>query len=143
MGDFRITIKAVGGHGCQRTVKSGGQLADSCGSPSCPDCIARRCVAQLMATGCYVSEATLQHWPAEHPGSTAGPRDDLLTGVRSGEFAEATTEHERQARLELRARRMYEAYTASSGGKNYRGEDCPEWDDLPPAIRTHWVAAAR
>jgi hypothetical protein len=37
---------------------------------------------------------------------------------------------------------MYEAYCASSDGKNFRGEPCPQWMDLPPAIHRHWGAAA-
>ena len=40
------------------------------------------------------------------------------------------------------AQRMYLAYTASSGGKNYRGDPCPAWAELPEAIRGHWQAAA-
>jgi hypothetical protein len=40
------------------------------------------------------------------------------------------------------ARSMYEAYTASSGGKNFRGDPCPAWPELPGAIHTHWQAVA-
>jgi len=40
------------------------------------------------------------------------------------------------------ARKMYVAYTAHSGGLNYRGEPCPTWDRLPPEIRGHWSVAA-
>jgi hypothetical protein len=43
---------------------------------------------------------------------------------------------------EKRAIRMYAAYTASSGGLNYQGKPCPKWDELPPAIQSHWCAAA-
>ena len=39
------------------------------------------------------------------------------------------------------ARIGYEAYIAHSGGKNYRGDPCPAWDELPEAIRGHWEAA--
>lgn len=43
-----------------------------------------------------------------------------------------------------RARDFYAVYCASSGGKNYRGDECPTWDDLPLAIQCHWcVVAAR
>lgn len=40
------------------------------------------------------------------------------------------------------AKVAYEAYTASSGGKNYRGDPCPAWHELPEAIRGHWRAVA-
>lgn len=41
------------------------------------------------------------------------------------------------------AKIAYEAYIESSGGKNYRGDPCPTWDELPPAIQGHWQAAVR
>jgi len=40
------------------------------------------------------------------------------------------------------AEKLYEAYTASSGGLNYQGLPCPTWGELPDAIRKHWTAAA-
>ena len=84
MGDFHISIKAVGGHGCQREIKDGGIVGD-CGWKHCPDCIVRRCVAELKASGnASISEATIQHWPNQTPDP--GPREDLLTGVRKGSF---------------------------------------------------------
>lgn len=99
MGDYRITIDAVGGHGCQRGVKDGETVAADCGSPSCPDCRARRFVRELMDSGNSVNKATLEHWPdpmLSGYGATAGqlvprsdsagPVDDLLTGKRTGSF---------------------------------------------------------
>lgn len=46
MGDFRIEVNATGGHGCQRELKDGASVKE-CGDPNCPDCIARRFVAEL------------------------------------------------------------------------------------------------
>lgn len=40
------------------------------------------------------------------------------------------------------ARRLYAAYTENSDNLNYRGEQCPTWDDLTPAVRSHWCAVA-
>lgn len=40
-----------------------------------------------------------------------------------------------------RAATAYRAYGDSSSWKNYQGNPIPTWDDLPEAIRTHWVAA--
>jgi hypothetical protein len=37
----------------------------------------------------------------------------------------------------------YRAYAASTGNKNFRGDPMPAWEELPPAIRTAWEAAAR
>lgn len=81
MGDFSIEVRAVGGHGCQRDLKSGATVGD-CGNPSCPDCIARRFVAELKKSGQSVSQATLTHWP----GQDSEVRDNLLTGIRRGSF---------------------------------------------------------
>lgn len=40
------------------------------------------------------------------------------------------------------AKAAYAAYGGSTGGKNYRGEPMPAWDDLGPAIQTAWEVAA-
>lgn len=39
------------------------------------------------------------------------------------------------------AKIAYEAYGKSSKGKNYQGKPMPEFDDLPEAIKQHWIAA--
>lgn len=39
-------------------------------------------------------------------------------------------------------RELYSAYCESSGGKNFRGEPCPPWEQLPTAICLHWCATA-
>jgi len=44
-----------------------------------------------------------------------------------------------------RAREAYNAYNAggdpAAANKNFRGEPCPAWDDLPQNIRDKWIAA--
>jgi hypothetical protein len=40
------------------------------------------------------------------------------------------------------ARVAYEAYCKATGGMNFRGERCPEFDDLPGMQQCAWVAAA-
>lgn len=84
MGTFRIEVEAVGGHGCQREIKDS-EVVAGCGQPGCPDCIARKFVAQLKSMGVFQhtpASATLTHWP----GQDCEVRDNLLTGVRSGSF---------------------------------------------------------
>jgi hypothetical protein len=81
MGRFRVTITAVGGHGCQRNVKDGGRVT-GCGSATCPDCQAHRFVEALREAGSSVEAATLEHWP----GTAKLVVDDLVTGVRRGSF---------------------------------------------------------
>jgi hypothetical protein len=93
MGDYRITIEAVGGHGCGREAKDG-DVVPRCGQLSCPDCSAVNFVQQLRTSGNDVKLAKLEHWPVPGAaGSTRtekpGPVDDLLTGTRSGSFSEA------------------------------------------------------
>ena len=39
------------------------------------------------------------------------------------------------------AKKMYMAYCENSGNKNFRGEECPRWEELPQAIQSHWCAA--
>lgn len=81
MGDFRIEVNATGGHGCQRELKDGSSVGD-CGSPSCPDCIARRFVAELKAKGVMLKDALLIHWPNSEPTIV----DNLVSGKRTGSF---------------------------------------------------------
>lgn len=40
------------------------------------------------------------------------------------------------------AEEAYQAYTATTGNKNYRGEECPAFKDLPEQIKQAWEAAA-
>ena len=40
-----------------------------------------------------------------------------------------------------RAATAYNAYGDSAGWKSYQGSPMTTWEDLPEAIRTHWVAA--
>jgi hypothetical protein len=84
MGEFRIDIQGVGGHGCQRQLKNGAEVKD-CGDPNCPDCLTRRFVKELKKRnffGYQQTYAKLVHWP----GSQNQVTDDLLTGVRQGNF---------------------------------------------------------
>jgi hypothetical protein len=89
MGDFRIVIEAVGGHGCNRTAKEGEGLGPPCVDAGCPDCAARAFVAELKAKGCSVQRATLTHWPIHSDGqgeiARSKPRDivdDVLAAKR-------------------------------------------------------------
>lgn len=90
MGDFRVVIEGAGGHGCQREVKSGGQVV-GCGQETCPDCTARELVKKLQLYS-HVTKAEFQHWPADHENYKGKPdamkqvTDNLLTGIRQGDF---------------------------------------------------------
>lgn len=64
MGDFRMTIEAVGGHGCDRTAKQGDEVR-GCGGETCPDCIFARFVSELQRAGMRPTRATMHHWPAD------------------------------------------------------------------------------
>lgn len=81
MGQFKIEVVAVGGHGCQREKKDGETLG-FCGGPNCPDCLSRQFVAALRGQGQNVESATLTHWP----GLQSQVVDDLKTGKRAGSF---------------------------------------------------------
>lgn len=45
--------------------------------------------------------------------------------------------------VERLARDFYAAYMGSCDGLNYQGLPCPKWDDLTPAVRSHWCTVAR
>jgi len=88
VGDFRVVVEAVGGHGCQRDVGDGEDLI-GCGQPFCPDCMARDFVRWLKRSGADVRRAEIQHWPADLPGydEESQVTDDLLANVRHGSFS--------------------------------------------------------
>jgi hypothetical protein len=81
VGTFKIEIEAVGGHGCQREIKSGAEVP-GCGHEACPDCAARRFVMELKRKGNSLVSAKLTHWP----GDPSSVQDDLLSGIRRGSF---------------------------------------------------------
>lgn len=89
MGNFRVVVEAVGGHGCQRE-RGDGETVTGCGLQHCPDCAAREFVLRLTEMAVTVDKAEIVHWPADMPGYSADSevRDDLLTGRRTGEFSE-------------------------------------------------------
>jgi hypothetical protein len=64
MGDFRMTIEATGGHGCDRKAKEGGEL-HGCGQENCPDCMFARFVSDMQRAGMRPFKATMHHWPAD------------------------------------------------------------------------------
>ena len=64
MGDFRVTVNAVGGHGCCRDVKDGGTVY-GCGSMRCPDCLTAKFIADLARSGAMLKDAKLEHWPEQ------------------------------------------------------------------------------
>lgn len=82
MGTFKIQITAVGGHGQDRSKKDGEVVNFYQGGSTTPDAVAKLFVEMLKAHGSSVSEAKIIHWPEESSEVT----DDLLTGVRKGNF---------------------------------------------------------
>lgn len=80
--------------------------------PKDANVMAKNFVDELRAAGHCVEAATFTH----------GGKEQLI--------AQATGES------------LYATYCASSGGKNFRGDPCPAWADLPSEIRGHWAAVA-
>ena len=92
MGDFRIIINAVGGHGQDRNKKNGETVDFSKDGTTSPEAIAKEFVDKLKASGVNVEEASVIHWPLDnYGGQLKNGRinqivDDLLTGKRTGSF---------------------------------------------------------
>lgn len=87
MGQFRVTVEAVGNHGCRRDEhrKDPMSVVVGCGQPYCTDCITREYVKRLQASGASVSEATIHHWPGTNGGDSEVV-DNLITMRRIGSF---------------------------------------------------------
>lgn len=84
MGQYRIEITAVGGHGCEKRERGDADRVYGCRRMNCPDCRAREFVALLKHMGQQIQSAIIVHWP-DRPGTVA---DDLLSGERFGRFPE-------------------------------------------------------
>lgn len=82
MGQFRIIITAVGGHGQDRSKKDGEVVNFFEGGHTSPDALAKMVTENLRAYGNNVEDAKIIHWP----GSDTEVTDDLKTGIRTGNF---------------------------------------------------------
>jgi hypothetical protein len=82
MGTFKIEVTAVGGHGVDRGKKEGETVDFKVDGDFSPDAIAARFVAELKRFGVHVEQATITHWP----GQESEVSDDLITGIRKGNF---------------------------------------------------------
>lgn len=91
MGDFRIIINGIGGHGQDRDKKNG-EIVNFQKDPSSPDALAESFVKQLKEKGVNIEDATIIHWPLDNYGGqlkngrSQQIADDLLTGKRTGNF---------------------------------------------------------
>lgn len=83
MGNFKIEIEAVGGHGFAREVKQGERIPYSAEHTD-PDNLAQGFLVALRNGGSSIVSAKLTHWP-----DTTPIVDNLMLGVREhGDFAE-------------------------------------------------------
>lgn len=83
MGQFKISIDAIGAHGCERKARGGDKLFNRCGKFGCADCMAYDFVQMLRVKGFTVEAASLTHFP----GARQEVVDDLLVNERkTGSF---------------------------------------------------------
>lgn len=78
MGNFRIVIEAVGGHGVDRTPKEGEDINFYKEGNTSPDAIAKQFVEVLRTYNPSIQSAKLIHWPDTESEVT----DDLLNSKR-------------------------------------------------------------
>lgn len=89
MGDFRIEINLVGGHGCQRD-KRDGEVITACSDPACPDCMIGTFVDELRKK-MSLRSAVLTHWPGQRDSvvdvfDTSTPINESIKRRRRGSF---------------------------------------------------------
>lgn len=82
MGNFRIVIDAVGGHGVDREIRDGEKVNHFSEGMQTPDAMAKMFVNFLKSNGIEPNSAKLIHWPGQEDEVI----DDLLTGIRKGNF---------------------------------------------------------
>ena len=90
MGDFRIVIDCVGGHGQDREKENNEVVDFTNGGHKTPESIAQEFIKELKNSGCSVGKAVVIHWPTDNYPEGRDPEkeivDDLITGVRKGSF---------------------------------------------------------
>lgn len=82
MGQFKIEITAVGGHGVDREKKEGETVDFFEGGPNTVDASAHSLTLAIRDMGYQIESATITHWP----GQESEVKDDLVTGIRKGNF---------------------------------------------------------
>jgi len=91
MGDFRIVIDTVGGHGQDRDKKDG-EVVDF--GENTPEGYFKKCIEEAISNGIISSDtkAKVIHWPLDNYGGQLENNrssqivDDLLTCKRTGSF---------------------------------------------------------
>ena len=86
MGDFRIVVEGLGGHGVQRDKGDGATIDFAVEGVHTADAMGAELVTLLRSYGVQVKVARIEHWPADLGYSEPGPVDDLLTGKRQGDW---------------------------------------------------------
>jgi len=92
MGDFRIVIEAVGGHGQDRDKKTGDVVDFTKGGEHTPEFLALKFIELMKEAGMAPEKAYIVHWPIDNYGGQLKNNrssqivDDLLTGKRNGSF---------------------------------------------------------
>lgn len=123
MGNYSITIEGVGSHG---NFNHGDAEAN-----------AARLVRDLTEKAHNITHAMV------HAG---GGRCELAVKYADGVAAVLRSDGGEVTPIfhDVRdlAAHLYRVYCDSSGGKNFRGDPCPAWADLPEAIQQHWTAVA-
>lgn len=123
MGNYSITIEGVGPHGNANHTDAEAHAA--------------RAVRDLAEQGHNVTHAMV-HAGGGRCEVTVQRADGAAAAVRSdgGDVAPIFGDPRDLAT------HLYRVYCDSSGGKNFRGDPCPAWADLPEAIQQHWTAVA-
>lgn len=128
MGNYSITIEGVGPHG--------NHLAHN-GAPFDAEAHAARAVRDLVENGHNVTHAMVH---------ASGGRTELTIQREASVAAVLRSDGGPVAPIFDTPRDLaayfYRVYCDSSGGKNFRGDPCPAWADLPEAIQQHWTAVA-
>jgi hypothetical protein len=92
MGDFRIVIDTVGGHGQDREKKDG-EIVEF--GENTPEGFFKKCIEEAIEKGIISgsdTKAKVIHWPLDNYGGQLENNrskqivDNLLTGKRTGEF---------------------------------------------------------
>lgn len=91
MGDFRIIIDAVGGHGQDRDKKNGETVDFGTDTLNSPEAAVKKFLEEFGKSN-SIQKAVIVHWPLDNYGGqlengrSTQIVDDLLTGKRVGNF---------------------------------------------------------
>jgi hypothetical protein len=119
MGDFRVTVEGIGGHGWDRKAKAGDELV-SCSRTDCPDCLTAKYITDMKRIT-SIHKATFHHWPADMKDHTLNTNNVCTRCGRTGPEACRNYDADREVMDDYSERTIKYPGLTQSRGRRIKG----------------------